>query len=120
MLQSSRFASTTSVCARSRIGLRRARAAIAHDEIGFLRCRAANEDVGGGEAGGLEPLRGCLRDRRRCAGRVAGLDFHHLLIDLARELTLGLRRHRGGGALSEHRRSEKGHESQGCEACGDG
>ena len=43
-----------------------------------------------------------FRDRRRRARRVAGLDLDHLLVDLARELSLGFRRHRGRAALRVH------------------
>ena len=46
-------------------------AAIPHDEIRLRRTRAADEDVGGGEAGRLEPLRDALRrpawSRRSCS-----------------------------------------------------
>ena len=48
-----------------------------------------------------------FRDRRRRARRVAGLDLDHLLVDLARELALGLRRHprlacEHGGGKRQH------------------
>ena len=73
------------------MGRRRPGAAVANDEIRLLRARAADEDVGRGETGGLEALRDGLGDRRRRAGRVARVDLDHLLVDRARELSLGSR-----------------------------
>ena len=55
-----------------------------------------------GKPAALSRLRDGLGDRRRRAGRVAGLDLDHLLVDRARELAFALRRHgailRGGHA----------------------
>ena len=107
MLQSSRFASTTSVCARRRIGRRRPVPRYRTTRFAFVGTRAADEDVGRGEAGRFEPLGDGLGDRRRRARRVAGLDLDHLLVDRARELALALGRH-GAILRAECGRAEQG------------
>ena len=76
-------------------------AAVANDEIRLGGTRAADEDVRLGESGCLEPPGDGLGDGRRRAGREAGLDLDHLLVDLARQLSFGFRRVHGA-TLSAH------------------
>ena len=84
-------------------------AVIPNDQVGFRRDRAADEDVGIRKAGLLETARRSFGHRCRGAGRVAGFDLHHFLIDRTRELLLRLGRHR----LREERGTRQNR------ACGD-
>ena len=74
-------------------GLARARAAIAHHQVGLLRDGAAHKDVRRGESGSLQPRRHSLGDRRRRAGGEPGLALDHLLVDFPRQALVGRRRH---------------------------
>ena len=51
-----------------------------------------------GKSGGFQPRRDRFGDGRSRAGRESRLDLDHLLIDFARQLSIGLRRQKRSGA----------------------
>ena len=80
---------------------------IAHNQIGLGGDRAADEDVGIRKSGRAQVSRDGFRHGRSGPGRITGLDFDDLTIDIVREALVGLGRQVGSGEAEERSKSKR-------------
>src|SRR5579871_5412496 len=92
-------------------GTARASASVSHHPVGLARNGAPDEDAGFRKSRSSHALGGGLRNRRGRAGGETRLHLYHLLVDLARELLIGVGGQGGGreshGGAGESRQQPK-------------